>query len=61
MNQQNADIQRKNKEATTLRETLAAQMELAEKKVEEYEKLRQQQIEKIESGRTFIKSARFYF
>lgn len=48
MNQQNADIQRKNKEATTLRETLAAQMELAEKKVEEYEKLRQQQIEKIE-------------
>lgn len=49
MNQQNADIQRKNKEATTLRETLAAQMELAEKKVEEYEKLRQQQIEKIES------------
>lgn len=49
MNQQNADIQRKNKEATTLRETLAAQMELAEKKVEEYEKLRQQHIEKIES------------
>lgn len=49
MNQQNADIQRKNKEATTLRETLAAQMELAEKKVEEYEKMRQQQIEKIES------------
>ena len=42
-------MQRKNKEVTTLKDTLAAQMELAEKKVEEYEKLRQQQIEKIES------------
>ena len=49
MNQQNAEMQRKNKEVTTLKDTLAAQMELAEKKVEEYEKLRQQQIEKIES------------
>ncbi len=49
MNQQNAEMQRKNKEVTTLKDTLMAQMELAEKKVEEYEKLRQQQIEKIES------------
>ncbi len=49
MNQQNAETQRKNKEISALKDTLAAQMELAEKKVEEYEKLRQQQIEKIES------------
>lgn len=49
MNQQTADIQRKLKEATTLKETLTSQMELAEKKVDEYEKLRQQQIERIES------------
>ncbi|HOO42849.1 MAG TPA: ribonuclease Y [Bacteroidales bacterium] len=49
MNQQNAEMQRKNKEISTLKDTLTAQMELAEKKVEEYEKLRQHQIEKIES------------
>jgi ribonucrease Y len=49
MNQQNAEMQRKNKEISGLKDTLAAQMDLAEKKVEEYEKLRQQQIEKIES------------
>jgi len=49
MNQQNAEIQRKTKEITSMKETLATQMELAEKKVEEYEKLRLQQIEKIES------------
>ena len=49
MNQQNAEMQRKHKEVSTLKDTLTAQMELAEKKVEEYEKLRQQQIEKIES------------
>ncbi|HPJ82774.1 MAG: ribonuclease Y [Bacteroidales bacterium] len=49
MNQQNADIQRKSKEVSTLKETLASQLELAEKKVEEFEKLRLQQIEKIES------------
>ncbi|MFY9116045.1 MAG: ribonuclease Y [Bacteroidales bacterium] len=49
MNQNNAEIQRKQKEVTTMRETLATQIDLAEKKVEEYEKLRLQQIEKIES------------
>jgi len=49
MNQQNAEMQRKNKEISVMKDTMAAQMELAEKKVEEYEKLRQQQIEKIES------------
>ncbi len=49
MNQQNADIQRKQKEVTTAKETLTSQLEIAEKKVEEYEKLRQLQIEKIES------------
>lgn len=49
MNQNNAEIQRKQKEVTTMREALATQIDLAEKKVEEYEKLRLQQIEKIES------------
>ncbi|MDD2289529.1 MAG: ribonuclease Y [Bacteroidales bacterium] len=49
MNQQNADIQRKNKEVSVLKDTLSSQLELAEKKVEEFEKLRLQQIEKIES------------
>ncbi|HPW78730.1 MAG: Ribonuclease Y [Bacteroidetes bacterium ADurb.Bin037] len=49
MNQQHAEVQRKTKEVTAMRETLGNQIELAEKKVEEYEKLRLQQIEKIES------------
>ncbi|MDD4919420.1 MAG: ribonuclease Y [Bacteroidales bacterium] len=49
MNQQNADIQRKSKEVSTLKETLSSQLELTEKKVEEFEKLRLQQIEKIQS------------
>ncbi|HOG25628.1 MAG TPA: ribonuclease Y [Bacteroidales bacterium] len=49
MNQQNAEIQRKNKEVSVLKDTLASQLELAEKKVEEFEKMRLQQIEKIES------------
>jgi ribonuclease Y len=49
MNQQNAEIQRKQKEITAAKETLTSQLEIAEKKVEEYEKLRQLQIEKIES------------
>jgi len=49
MNQQNAEIQRKSKEVSSLKDSLTAQLELAEKKVEEYEKLRLQQIEKIES------------
>ncbi|HNY23796.1 MAG TPA: ribonuclease Y [Bacteroidales bacterium] len=49
MNQQNAEIQRKQKEVTAAKETLTSQLEIAEKKVEEYEKLRQLQIEKIES------------
>jgi len=49
MNQQNAEIQRKQKEITAAKETLTSQLEIAEKKVEEYEKLRQLQIEKSES------------
>ena len=49
MNQSNAELQRKSKEVTTMRDTLATQIELAEKKVEEFEKLRLQQIDKIES------------
>lgn len=49
INQQNAEIQRKSKEVSSLKDSLTAQLELAEKKVEEYEKLRLQQIEKIES------------
>lgn len=47
-NQQNNDLQRRLKEASTLRDTLNNQLALTQKKKEEYEKLRQQQIEKIE-------------
>ena len=49
MNQQFADVQKKLKEATQLKETLTVQIEQNEKRNEEFERLRRQQIEKIES------------
>ncbi len=48
LNQQNADLGRKQKEVETLRENLKGQIEVANKKGEEYEKLRGKVIEKLE-------------
>ena len=48
-NQQQADLQRKQKETDAIRENLTGQLELVEKKSEEYERLRRQQIDKLES------------
>jgi len=49
LSQQQADLQRKQKEADAIRENLTGQVELIEKKSEEYERLRRQQIDKLES------------
>ena len=49
LNQQNADLGRKNKEADAIRDNLKAQVEIATKKTEEYEKLRQEAIKQIET------------
>ena len=48
LNQQNAELGRKNKEADAIRENLKAQVEIATRKSEEYEKLRQDAIRQIE-------------
>ena len=48
LNQQNSELGRKNKEADAIRENLKAQVEIATKKSEEYEKLRQDAIRQIE-------------
>ena len=48
LNQQNADLGRKQKEVDTLRENLKSQIDVANKKGEEYEKLRGKVIEKLE-------------
>ena len=48
LNQQNAELGRKNKEADAIRENLKSQVEIATKKSEEYEKLRQDAIRQIE-------------
>jgi ribonuclease Y len=48
-NQQQADLQRKQRETETLRESLKNQMEIVEKRVEEYERLHRQQIDKLEN------------
>ena len=48
LNQQNSELGRKNKEAEAIRENLKAQVEIATKKSEEYEKLRQDAIRQIE-------------
>ncbi len=49
LNQQNAELSRKHKEAEAIRENLKNQMELVTKKSEEYDKLREQAIQQIES------------
>jgi ribonuclease Y len=48
-NQQLADLQRKQREADTIRENLSGQIEIVEKRAEEYERLRRQQIDKLET------------
>ncbi len=48
LNQQNSELGRKNKEADAIRENLKTQVEIATKKTEEYEKLRQEAIRQIE-------------
>lgn len=49
LNQQNADLQRKQKETDSIRENLKAQMDVVNKKSEEYDKLHQEAVEKIEN------------
>ncbi|MBR5610286.1 MAG: ribonuclease Y [Bacteroidales bacterium] len=49
INQQASEVQKKQKEADTIRENLKAQLDIVNKKSDEYEKLRVQAIEKIES------------
>ncbi|MEZ7955259.1 MAG: Rnase Y domain-containing protein, partial [Bacteroidales bacterium] len=49
LNQQNQDLLKKNKELDNLKEQLKLQQEMMERKVEEYEKLRQEAIVKIEN------------
>ncbi len=49
LNQQTGDIQRKQKEVDVIKDNLSAQMELVEKRVEEYERLHKQQLEKLEA------------
>lgn len=48
LNQQNSELNRKQKEADAIRETLKSQVELANKKSQEYEKLRIEAIQQIE-------------
>ena len=49
LNQQNAELVRKNKDAEAIRENLKNQMEIVSRKSEEYDKLRSQAIQQIES------------
>ena len=49
LNQQNAELGRKQKEADAIRDNLKNQVEIASRKAEEYEKLKAQAIEQIES------------
>ncbi|MDR0295916.1 MAG: ribonuclease Y [Prevotellaceae bacterium] len=49
LGQQMADVQRKIKENEAIRENLSTQVELVEKRAEEYERLRRQEIEKLET------------
>ena len=48
-NQQNSELQKKSKEIELIRENLKNQLEIVEKKGNEYEKLRQEAIAKIEN------------
>lgn len=49
LNQQNAELGRKNKEADAIRDNLKVQVDIATKKVQEYETLREEAIRQIES------------
>ena len=49
LNQQNGELQRKQKEAEAIKENLSVQIELVEKRKEEYERLHIQQVEKLEA------------
>ena len=48
INQQSAELTKKQKEADAIRENLKSQVELVNKKIEEYEELKKKQIEQIE-------------
>ena len=48
LNQQNSELGRKNKEADAIRENLKNQVEIATRKSEEYEKLREEALKQIE-------------
>ena len=48
LNQQNSELGRKNKEVESIRENLKSQLEIVNKKGEEYDKLRGQAIEELE-------------
>jgi len=49
VNQQNSELQKKQKEVDSIRENLKNQLELLDKKGEEYEKLKHEAIQKIEN------------
>ncbi len=49
LNQQNAELGRKNKEADAIRENLKVQVDIATRKVQEYETLREEAIKQIEN------------
>ena len=49
LNQQNSELGRKNKEADAIRENLKNQVEIATKKSEEYDKLKEEAVKQIES------------
>ncbi|MDR3133548.1 MAG: ribonuclease Y [Prevotellaceae bacterium] len=49
LNQQQGDLQRKQKETEAIRENLTGQIELVEKRAEEYDRLRRQQIDRLEN------------
>ncbi len=49
MNQQTTDVQRKQKEAESIRENLKTQLDILNRKSEEYDKLHQEAVEKIEN------------
>jgi ribonuclease Y len=49
LNQQQGDLQRKQKETEAVRENLRNQIEMVEKRAEEYDRLRRQQIDRLEN------------
>lgn len=49
LNQQNSELQKRTKEADAIRENLKVQLDMVNRKADEYEKLRKEVIEKIEA------------